>query len=219
MTRHDTCCLIGLALAVMPVLSVANVLILDDFTVTPWSVTLYNGQGASHDWQGLDKRHCFFGERQVNMTINYNPNHTSLTYSLGNHEQKFTSPLQVAWSYSLEYGNDFTTNVDLSFVDKFMLDFNTIPVGYGPDEMTLSVADWSGKGGTVGWNIRPGGVYFRKSYFPQGIDWHHIRQVTLRQDFDLLPNPTTYSATNFYATLKPGALPPASGVFPVLIRR
>ena len=189
----------------------------DDFTAGPWEWTLFFGQSKSNNWFGLDQRHCIFGERQVFIDINSNPNNTSLTFSLGNHEQKFTSPLPVMWHYYLEFGNNGTADVDFSGVDQFLLDFYTIPSGTGPDSMTLTVHDSAFHYGTIGWNIRPGGVYFKKSNFQQGIDWKHITYMKLLQDFPALPNPTTYSVTNFYARTKPGLIGPGSSADPLWV--
>lgn len=197
-----------LCAAMLGVPQIQKILVLDDFTVTPWTVTLQFGQSASNDWLGLDKRHCIFGERQVNMAINDNPNQTTLTYALGSYEQKLSSPLPVAWHYSLEYGNHQTAVVDLSAVDRFFLDLYAVGGSYIPDSLQLSVTDWSNRSGTVGWNGRIGGVYFDKKNFPSTIDWHRIRYLKVLQDFHHLPNPTTYSATRFYAMVNPTKIAP-----------
>ena len=189
-------------------------LILDDFTAGPWSWTLQFGQSKGKQWFGLDKRHCYFGERLTFTDIVSNPNQTTLTVSIGNHAQRLESPLPVAYSHYVEYGTGGTVLVDLSAVDRFMLDMYAEGGSYLPDTMALSVTDTSNKSGTISWNIRPGGVYFRKSNFPANIDWKHIRYLKLQQDFDSLPNPTIYCATNFYATLKPGAVAPGFSVDP-----
>ena len=192
-------------------------MVLDDFTSDMWSVTLQFGASISNNWFNLDRRHCIFGERQSWTDINTNPNHTTLTISIGNHEQRLSSPLQVGWHHEIQYGNNGTTDVDLSCVDRFMVDFTTDPPGTGPDSMTLSVHDKFFRSGTVGMNGRIGGVYFRKSNFPANIDWKHITYVSLLQNFNSLPNPTLYSVTNFYATIKPGVAPPAGRIDPLTV--
>lgn len=194
-------------------------MVIDDFTAGPWTWTLFFGQSIANDWLGLDKRHCVFGERQVNMSINNNPNQTSLTYSIGSKEQKFTSPLQVAWRYSLEYGNHQTASVNFSSVDRFMLDMYAVGGSYLPDSMVLSVTDWNNKSGTIGWNLRGGGVYFDKANFPSNIDWTRIRYLKLLQNFQSLPNPTTYCASKFYATLRRGTVFPGEEIDPFRVFR
>lgn len=191
----------------------ANVLIIDDFTQGPWTTTLSLQQSFDHEWLNLDRRHCLFGYRLALVQIVSNPNHTTLTYSMGGHEQKLSSPVPIAWLNTLTYQND-AQPVDLRAVDRFMLDFyaeNGSPI---PDVMTLKVTDTWFRSSAIGFNGRLGGVYFDKKNFNPNIDWQHIRFMELRQHFGQMPNPTLYSATNFYATLKPGLGGPGSKVFP-----
>jgi len=178
---------------------------LDDFTVGEYQITLVGGQTDNHGFSGLDKRHCVFGQRRTYVDINSNPNHTTLTLSVGNHEQRFDSPKQVAWEFWLQYGYDGPMSVDLSSVDRFIFDCDQIP-----DVPVLTVRDATGKsGGNGGPLLMPGGIYFRKQAFTGSVDWKHIVFMEYKQDFANMPNPLHYSVSHFYARLKPGAVLPA----------
>ena len=164
--------------------------------------------GGAHNWYGLTKEQCLFPNRGSNFSVNSNPNNTALTFTLGDGHQKFESPLPIAWHFTMDYYFD-PGSVDLSAVDLFMVDFQTVPSGRIPDVPFLYAYDTAYKGGYATWHPRIGGMYFRKSEFPGGIDWRHIRALSFRQDFSAFPNPTTYDVSRFYATLKPVAVPPA----------
>ncbi|MBS1716082.1 MAG: hypothetical protein JST30_17275 [Armatimonadetes bacterium] len=181
---------------------------LDDFTVGPYTITLAGGGTDNHGFSGLDRRHCVFGQRRTYVDINSNPNHTTLTLSVGNHEQRFDSPRQVAWGYDLQYGYDGPMSIDLSSVDRFLFDCDQIP-----DTPIINVRDAQGKsGGNGGWLLMPGGIYFRRQAFTGNVDWKHIVFLQYKQDFSSFPNPLSYSVTKFYARLQPGAIPPAARV-------
>lgn len=180
---------------------------LDDFTVGAYTKTLVINQSDYHVVLGLDKAHCLFGERQTQLAINSNPNDTSITLAVGNGQQQLSSPDQIAWEYSLEYGGDGFVDLNLFNVDKFFVDFNGNLGLSIPDLMTLEVRDQHAVGGTVSWGIREGGVYFRRSAFQESIDWHHIVYFRLKQNFTHIPNPTLYSVTAFYASTTPGLSP------------
>lgn len=192
----------------------ANVLVIDDFTQGPWTTTLSLQHSFSHEWLNLDKRHCLFGYRRALVQIVSNPNQTTLTYSMGNHEQKLSSPVPIAWMNTLTFEN-ISQPIDLQAVDRFMLDFYSEGGSPIPDVMTLKVRDSWFRSDAVSFFGRIGGVYFDKKKFNPNIDWAHINLLELRQNFESLPNPTLYSATNFYATLKPGVAPPASRIDPL----
>ncbi len=178
---------------------------LDDFLVGAYTVVLTGGGTDNHGFSGLDKRHCVFGQRRTLVDINSNPNHTTLTLSVGNHEQRFDSPKQIAWEYWLQYGYDGPMSVDLSCVDRFMFDCQNIP-----DIPVLTVQDAQGKSGGNGGALgHSKGIYFNKSAFTGNVDWKHIVFLEYKQDFHSFPNPLTYSVSRFYARLRPGDLPPA----------
>lgn len=182
---------------------------IDRFDTPPYQLMLAKRQSGGHEWFGLPRSGCLFPRRAVNAHVGPYGDGSTLTLTIGNHEQKISTNGQLAWTYSLQENTDGNLSIDFSAVDNFLVDMYAIGGSYLPDAMTLSVHDNSFHGGTAGWNGRIGGVLFRKSSFPQGIDWRHITSVTLRQDFDSLPNPITYSVTRFYASLKPEVLPPA----------
>lgn len=205
----------ALALAVLavqhPAAQAVKTLTIDDFTQGAYSATVLLENGNFHDSGGLQRPHCLFTHRAVNFYINSNPNNTSLTLNIGGGEQKLSSPLQVCWHMSSGYYSEpGAPAVDLSTADKFFWDFHTVPGARLPDLMGVLFEDkWGHSGSTGNWLIRIGGVYFRKSDFSGNLDWKNITHAQLQQDFHALPNPTTYSMTRFYATLKPQSLPPS----------
>lgn len=212
----------ALALAVLaansPAAQTSKTLTIDDFTEGGYTTTVNLENGNSHDSGGLGKPHCLFTHRGINFHINSNPNNTTLTITVGNGEQKLSSPLPVTWHlYAGYYSDPGVAPVDLSSVDKFFWDFHTFPGGKLPDLMSILVMDRYGKTGSTGnWLIRPGGVYFRRSDFSNNgvIDWKNITHVQLQQDFDTFPKPTTYALTRFYASVKPVASAPSPGPLP-----
>lgn len=186
---------------------------LDDFTVGPYTKTL---TGTNSDYKaifGLDKSHCVFGQRRTGFGINYNPNQTSLTLEVGGGIHRLSSPLQVSWNAYIEYGGDGTVLLDLSAVDTFFVDFTTFPAGKLPDLMGIHVFDIYGHDAqNLFWLGAPKGLRFRKSDFSGSVDWKKITIFKFRENFDSLPNPTSYTVTRLYASLKPGAGPPAQYV-------
>ena len=181
---------------------------IDDFTEGPYSVTLTNGS-QSKNWHNLDRRHCIFGDRATNLQVTSNNTNTWLNLTIGNGTQTFTAGDQLTWRYDIQWGNDGLYTLDLSNVDRFVADFDTDPSGGGPDIVRIWVIDKNGVFSLNGnWHGRPGGVYFRKSEFPQTVDWKHVQYLKFQQDFDQWPNPTYYNLTKFYMTLKPAVIGP-----------
>jgi len=187
---------------------------LDDFSVGPYSKTLTIGQ----DYKvvlNLDRRHCIFGQRRTHMDVGFSQT-VPLTLTVGSGEQRLSSPEPMTWKFYVEYGGDGRFELDLSTLDRFLVDYYSVPAGNGADTWILYVMDKFGQGSSNGsWHIRPGGIYYRKSEFSGAVDWNHIVYFQFRQDFSLWPNPTMYSVTRLYATTKPGATPPGRLVWPI----
>ena len=173
---------------------------------TPYQFT---GITDNHAWYGLSKAQCLFPFRGTNLQVISNPNKTTLTFTIGDGHQRFESPMPIAWAFTMDYSFNNGGSVDFSAVDLFMVDYLTLPPGKLPDIPRLYAYDTAYRGGSVGWHIKIGGIYFRRSEFSGDIDWRHIRALSFRQDFSTFPNPTTYDVYRFYATLKPVAVPPA----------
>ncbi|MBS1716078.1 MAG: hypothetical protein JST30_17255 [Armatimonadetes bacterium] len=181
---------------------------LDDFTTGEFSVTLVGGQQDDREFAGLDRAHCAFGQRRTFLDISSNPNHATLVFAVGNHEQRFDSDKQVAWHYWLRYGDVESMDIDLSNIQRFYFDCEKYP-----DITEMYVRDKSGKdAGNGGWLLQPHGVYFNRSAFAGSVDWKHIVFLQYQQSFSSFPNPLFYTVTRFYATVTPGVSPPASRI-------
>ncbi|MBS1713021.1 MAG: hypothetical protein JST30_01655 [Armatimonadetes bacterium] len=187
---------------------------LDDFTVGAYTKTLTMGSDYKAIF-GLDKRHCIFGQRRTKMQVNGNDG-VPLTLNVGNGEQKLSSPAPTVWNFNIEYGGDGSFEMDLSTVDRFLVDYYTVPANKIADTWILYVMDKNGQGASNGsfHGGNPKGILFRKSEFSGTADWRHVVYFRFRQDFFQWPNPTTYSVTRLHATILPGATPPARLVSP-----
>jgi len=190
---------------------------LDDFRVGPYTKTLYMGSDY-HSVFNLDKRHCIFGQRRTHLSVLGNDNNVPMTLDVGDGEQRLSAPGTVGWTFYVEYGGAGygSFEVDLSSIDTFFVDYYTVPANKIADVWRLYFMDKEGQGSSNGsfHGGNPKGILFRKSEFSGNVDWKHITSFRFRQDFDQYPNPTTYSVTNLYASLKPGASPPARLVSP-----
>jgi hypothetical protein len=186
---------------------------LDRFQTPLYSESFTKGQSGGHEWFDLPRSQCLFPRRAVNVHVGNTSNGT-LTLSIGNHEQKVTTTASMAWTHSLQVNTDGIQSVDLSFADKFMVDFYTEPFGKLPDTALMYVGDVYGHSASAGWTIRNGGILFKKVDFAGTVNWKRLTYLKFRQDFDALPNPTTYSVTRFYVTLKPKSLPPRPSPLP-----
>ena len=188
---------------------------LDDFSVGPYTKTLTMGSDYKAIF-GLDKRHCIFGQRRTHMSVHGNDDGLPLTLSVGGGEQKLSTPGQMTWAFYVEYGGDGSFELDLSTIDTFRVDYFTVPANKIADTWRLYLMDKNGQGAGNGsfHGGNPKGILFRRSEFSGNADWKHIVYFQFQQDFFQWPNPTTYSVTRLYATIKPGAAPPARLVPP-----
>ncbi|MBS1716080.1 MAG: hypothetical protein JST30_17265 [Armatimonadetes bacterium] len=182
---------------------------LDDFVAGPYSTVM---QGTSDIYAkvfNLDRAHCAFGERGISVDITSNPKHTTLSVDVGAGRKSLIAGDQLTYLHAVDYGASGTLDMDFSLVDRFYFECYVIP-----DQSNIYVEDKSFHGGSAGWLLHPKGIYFRKQDFPTGIDWKHISYLRFRQWFNQLPNPLDFTSTLFYATMKPGAVPPASLALP-----
>lgn len=183
-------------------------LVFDDFTQGPYMLTLTGETSQSHAWHNLDRSHVAFGDRLTYLQINNNPQSAALTLVIGDGVERLSSPVQVAWHFFTQWGNDGTVELDLSNVGQFVADLSKVP-----DQTSVVMLDKNGSITSNGfWLLRNGGIYFRRTDFSGSFDWKHVRTVQFKQDFSSLPNPLVYTLTSFYATLKPVAIPPAPRV-------